>query len=100
LLEGWLSDSQVQILSDSISPRLEQIWIFNSTRKRIEFALHRAKLERDVISLESSTLTVHSVVCKLGTDAIGLIPKLGSMLKQSELRPFLPKRILELCRPW
>jgi hypothetical protein len=100
ILEGWLSDSQIQLFSDVMASRLEQIMVFDCTRQRLESALRRANLERDVISLESSTLTTHSVVCKLGTDAIGLIPKLGSILKKSELRPFLPKRILAECRQW
>jgi hypothetical protein len=100
ILEGWLSDSQIQIFSDAMATRLEQIRVFDCTRQRLESALRRANLERDVISLESNTLTTHSVVCKLGTDAIGLIPKLGSMLRKSELRPFLPKRILADCRQW
>jgi hypothetical protein len=100
ILEGWLSDSQIQIFSDAMATRLEQIRVFDCTRQRLESALRRANLERDVISLQSNTLTTHSVVCKLGTDAIGLIPKLGSMLRKSELRPFLPKRILADCRQW
>jgi len=100
ILEGWLSDSQIQLFSDAMASRLEQIRVFDCTRQRLESALRRANLERDVISLESSTLTTHSVVCKLGTDAIGLIPKLGSVLRKSELRPFLPKRILADCRQW
>lgn len=99
-VEGWLSDSQIQLISDLMALRLEQIRVFDCTRRRLESALRRANLERDVISLESSTLTTHSVVCKLGTDAIGLIPKLGSVLKKSELRPFLPRRILAHCRQW
>jgi hypothetical protein len=99
-LEGWLSDSQIQLFSNLMASRLEQIRVFDCTRPRLESALHRANLERDVISLESSTLTTHSLVCKLGTDAVGLIPKLGSILKRSELRPFLPKRILAHCRQW
>jgi hypothetical protein len=99
-LEGWLSDSQIQLFSDLMASRLEQIRVFDCTRRRLESALRRANLERDVISLESNTLTMHSVVCKLGTDAVGLIPKLGSMLRRSELRPFLPKRILAHCRQW
>jgi hypothetical protein len=35
------------------------------------------------------------VLCKLGTDAVGLIPKLGRYLKSAVLVPFSPKKILE-----
>jgi len=99
-LEGWLADSQIELFSERIASRLDRVQVFDCTRQRLELALRRARLERDVISVESGSLTTHSVVCKLGTDAIGLIPRLGSMLRKSELKPFLPRRILAKCRQW
>jgi hypothetical protein len=100
MLEAWLADSQIKLFSHWITSRLERVQVFDCTRPSLENAIRRANLERDIISVEPSTLTSHSVVCKLGTDAIGLIPKLGSKLRKSELEPFLPKRILKRCRPW
>jgi hypothetical protein len=38
----------------------------------------------------------HAVVCKLGTDAAGLIPKLGRILGRAVLSVFNPRRILGL----
>jgi hypothetical protein len=99
-LEGWLADSQIEFFSELIASRLERVQVLNCTRQRLELAIRKIRLERDVISVEPSTLTTHSVVCKLGTNAIGLIPKLGSVLRKSELKPFIPKRILTKCRQW
>ncbi len=99
-LEGWLADSQIELFSDQIASRLERVQVFDCTRQRVEFALRSVNLERDVISVEPNTLTTHSVVCKLGTNAIGLIPKLGSVLRRSGLMPFLPSRIITRCRQW
>jgi hypothetical protein len=99
-LEAWLADSQIEQFSQLIATRLDSIQVFNSTRQHLDFALQKSNLYRDVISVEPITLTVHRVDCKLGTDAIGLIPKLGSVLRKSELKPFLPRRILTKCRPW
>jgi hypothetical protein len=99
-LEGWLADTQIDLFKEHIDSRLERVQVFNCVRQRLEFALRRANLERDVISVESNTLTTHSVVCKLGTNAIGILPKLGSTLRKSELKPFLPNRILKECRQW
>jgi len=99
-LEGWLADSQIELFSDQIASRLERIQVFDCTRQRIEFALRTLNLQRDVISVEPNTLTTHSVVCKLGTNAIGLIPKLGSVLRRSGMMPFLPGRIVARCRQW
>jgi hypothetical protein len=99
-LEGWLADSEIELFSELIASRLERVKVFNCTRRRLDFALRKADLERDAISVEPNTLTTHSIVCKLGTDAIGLIPKLGIVLRKSELKPFLPRRILAKCRQW
>lgn len=99
-LEGWLADSQIELFSEQIASRLERVQVFDCTRQRVEFALRNANIERDVISVEPNTLTTHSVVCKLGTNAIGLIPKLGSVLRRSVLMPFLPSRIISRCRQW
>jgi len=99
-LEAWLADSQLQQYSEWIRSGLDRIQVFNCSLQEVESAIRRANLERDVISIEPLTLTMHSVLCKLGTDAIGLIPKLGRVLRESELKPFLPKRIRTRCRPW
>lgn len=99
-IEGWLADSQIDLFSELIASRLERLQVYSCTRRRLAFALRKAKLERDVISVESNTLVTQSVVCKLGTNAVGLIPKLGAVLRKSELKPFLPRRILAKCRPW
>jgi hypothetical protein len=99
-IEGWLADSQIDLFSELIASRLERVQVYTCTRRRLAFALHNAGLERDVISVDSNTLTTHSVVCKLGTNAVGLIPKLGAVLRKSELKPFLPRQILAKCRPW
>jgi hypothetical protein len=99
-IEGWLADSQLQQYSEWIGSGLDRIQVFNCSHQEVESAIRRAKLERDIVSTEPMTLTSHSVLCKLGTDGIGLIPKLGRILRESELKPFLPKRIRARCRPW
>jgi len=37
----------------------------------------------------------HAIVCKLGTDAAGLIPKIGKKLWSAKFSVFSPKRIIE-----
>lgn len=100
ILEGWLADSQIDRLASWIATRLDRIQISDSFRREVEYAIKKSTIERDIVAVEPMTLTMHSVVCKLGTDAVGLIPKLGSVLRQRELNPFIPKRIITRCRPW
>ena len=99
-IEAWLSDTQIERLSRWITSGLDRIEIFDCYRQEVEAAILKANLSRDIASADRITLTVQSIVCKLGTDAVGLIPKLGSVLKRQRLRPFIPQRIVARCRPW
>ena len=100
VVAGWFADSQIDRLSSWIAPRLDRIQVYDCYQQEVESAIKKSGLERDVVSIEPQTLTAHSIVCKLGTDAVGLIPKLGSILRKRELKPFIPRRILTRCRPW
>jgi len=100
VLEGWLADEEVRRLSDWVNMGLDRIEAIHCTRTQLDSAVRRAGLERDIISVEPLTLTVHSAICKLGTDAVGLIPKLGGVLRGSILKPFLPRKIMARCRRW
>lgn len=99
-IEGWFADSHIEGLSSWIASNLDRIQISDCYRQEAESAIKKSNIERDIVAIEPVTLTAQSVVCKLGTDAIGLIPKLGSVLRKRELQPFIPKKILTRCRPW
>jgi hypothetical protein len=97
---AWLSDKQIDLFSSWITTGLDRILVFECYRQAAEAAVVQAHLSRDIIEVEPITLTLQSVECKLGTDAVGLIPKLGRILRKQKLRPFLPKKIIGRCRPW
>ena len=99
-IEGWLADSFIDRLDDWIKTGLDRIMAFECFRKEAESSVLKAHLTRDVITVDSLGLTVQSFVCKLGTDAVGLIPKLGHILRNQPLKPFQPKKITSRCRPW
>jgi hypothetical protein len=99
-IEGWLADSQIERFSSLIATGLDRIQITDCFRHEAENAVKKSRSERDTVTIESETLTTHSIVCKLGTDAVGLIPKLGKILRNRKLDPFIPRRILMRCRPW
>ena len=100
LVEGWLADAQIKSLSEEIVAGLQCVRIYHCTRMQVEYAVKRANLERDIVTIDSPTITTQSVVCKLGTDAVGLIPRLGSVLRKSQLEPFIPTRVISRCREW
>ena len=99
-LEAWLSDREIGRLARWITTGLDRIQAFDCYRQEAESVVVKTHSTRDVIAVESITLTIQSIVCKLGTDAVGLIPKLGHVLLKQKLRPFLPKKIIGQCRPW
>jgi len=98
--EGWLSDSQISLFSDWVVCGLERVQVFDCLPRQLNYAVRESHLEGDIISTEQLSLTTHSVVCKVGTNAVGVIPRLGSILRRSKLVPFVPKRIEERCRAW
>ncbi len=100
ILTGWLADSQVDSFSGWIRSGLDHVIIFNCTIEQLDSAIRETRLERDIVAVESLTLTTHVVVCKLGTDGVGLIPKLGGLLRKSEIKLFIPKRILTISHSW
>jgi len=99
-IEGWLSDSFLDTIADWVGKGLDRIQVFECFKKEAESAVLEAHLSRDVIAVEPITLTTQSIVCKLGTDAVGLIPKIGRILRKQPLKPFQPKKITSRCRPW
>ncbi len=100
VIGGMLADAQIDLFRDWITSGLERVLVFGCLGKHLEFAVRKANLTRDLVSTEWLTLTTHSLMCKLGTNAVGLIPKLGKILRKSQLEPFIPKRIIETCREW
>ena len=99
-IEGWLSDRFVDGVAAWVTTGLDRILVLECFRKEVELAVLKAHLTRDVLAVRSMTLTSQSVLCKLGTDAVGLIPKLGHFLRKQPLKPFQPKKISSRCRPW
>jgi len=62
----------------------DRINVNNATRAQIHAALKRSRHARDVYAIERLGILEHSIVCKKGTDAPGLIPQIGPYL-ESEL---------------
>ena len=93
-VKAWLSEAQVSMFSRWIRDRFDRLIVLGSLFSDVERALKLSRHTRDIIRVESLGLLEQALLCKLGTDAVGLIPKLGRYLKQSVLVPFSPKKIL------
>jgi hypothetical protein len=92
-LEVELSETQLARFSEWISSNLDRLIVLGANRIEIMQAVERAKHFRDVVRIETLGPLEHAVLCKLGTDAVGLMPKLGPYLRLASLTPFSPAKI-------
>ena len=96
IVEAILSERQLSLFKSWISYRFDRLIILGSLFSDVEKAIKASRHSRDIIKIESLGFFEHVVLCKLGTDAVGLIPKLGRQLKSGVLVPFSPKKILKI----
>jgi len=72
---------------------LDRLFILGTSLSGIELAVEEAGFDRDVVNVEPLGGFEYAVVCKLGTDAVGLIPRIGKNLRNASLAVFSPRRI-------
>jgi len=92
-VEAQLQDSQIhrfELWRDSL---LDRLLVIGASQAEVDEAITHAGLERDVIEVEALGTFEHALVCKLGTDAAGLIGAIGRMLRKAKFTVFNPKRI-------
>jgi hypothetical protein len=92
-IEAELSSRQVRKYMVWRESLLDRLVVLGSPLHKINMTLEHAKLDRDVIDVEPLGLLEHALTCKLGTDAAGLIPKIGRNLKNAKFAVFNPKRL-------
>jgi hypothetical protein len=92
-IEAELSTRQVEKYDSWQESLLDRLIVLGSSAYEVKMALERARLERDIISVESLGMFEHALVCKLGTDAAGLISKIGRNLKSAKFAVFNPRKI-------
>ncbi len=100
-VEAKLSEAQLSYIAEWMRSYLDRLLVLGAKVSDVEDAIKRSKHSRDIIKIESLGLLEHAVECKLGTDAVGLIPKLGPFLSTATLVPFCPRKIREfISRPF
>jgi len=97
-VEAALSEEQLSQITGWIHSNLDRLIVLGATTSDVEDAIKRSRHVRDVIKVESLGLLEHAVLCKLGTEARGLMPKFGPMLPHAVLAPFSPRKIREFIR--
>jgi len=95
-IEGALSENQLSQYKNWTNSLLDRIIILGASEEDVHLALKRAKCYRDITEIELLGVFEYAAACKLGTDAIGLVPKIGRNLQNTILTIFDAKRVLML----
>lgn len=96
LVEAQLSEAQLSQTTRWISFHLDRLVVLGAPLSDVEHAVRASKHFRDVINIETLGLLEHVILCKLGTDALGLIPELGRFLPNAAFAPLRPREIQRL----
>jgi len=60
---------------------LDRLIVLRVSNELVTSTLERTRLDRDVVEVEALGLFEHALTCKLGTDATGLIPRVGRYMR-------------------
>jgi hypothetical protein len=92
-IKAELSTRQVKQYEDWQESLLDRLIVLGSSLYEVKRTLEQAKLSRDVISVEPLGMFEYALTCKLGTDAVGLISRIGRILKNAKFAVFNTKRL-------
>ncbi len=92
VLEAELSAGQVEKLQMWQQSLLDRLVILRASKDLVSTTLARTRLERDVIDVEALGLFEFALTCKLGTDAAGLIPRVGRYMRYAVFSVFNAKK--------
>ena len=94
--QAELSSAQIEKIREWQQSLLDRLIVLGATAVEIDEVVRRTRLERDVIDVERLGLFEYSLTCKLGTDAAGLISRMGRYMRNSVFVVFSPRRTAEL----
>jgi hypothetical protein len=95
-VEAELTEKQQELYRNWTDMLLDRLIIVQASADNIKLALKHGGLTRDVVDIEPLGFFEHAVICKLGTDARGLIPRIGRNLKEAAFAVFSPRRIMRI----
>jgi hypothetical protein len=89
-----LASEQVEKLKGWQQSLLDRLIILRAPKDLVTSTLERTHLDRDVIDVEQLGFFEFALTCKLGTEARGLIPRLGRYMRNAVFVVFSSKRSL------
>ncbi|HVO36920.1 MAG TPA: DUF2110 family protein [Candidatus Acidoferrum sp.] len=93
-IEAALSEGQLALYRSWTKSLLDRLLILGASFNEVLVALKRAHYDREIAKIEPLGMFEHAVACKLGTDATGLIPKIGRNLRKAGFSVYNPRKIM------
>ncbi|MEM2767659.1 MAG: DUF2110 family protein [Candidatus Bathyarchaeia archaeon] len=94
-VEAEMAEEQLRLYRKWAKTLLDRLIVIGASKEEVKNALKDSRSQGDIVEVESLGLFEHAIVCKLGTDSVGLIPKVGKKLPSAALTPFIPKKLLD-----
>lgn len=94
--DAELSEQQLRLFTSWLRASLDRLMVVGARFQDVDHAVKASKHFRDVVKIESLGLLEHAILCKIGTDAVGLIPAIGRYLRTATFAPFSPRKILRI----
>jgi hypothetical protein len=95
VIEAALSEGQLALYRSWTRSLLDRLVILGASRNEVLAALKKAHYDREIANIEPLGMFEHAVVCKLGTDAAGLVPKVGRNLRKAVFSVYNPRKIVD-----
>ena len=86
-----ITDEQESYLKDWNRYPFDRVVVIGAFNNQVRKAIKKSRLSRDIIRLDPLSFTTSLLTCKLGTDAPGVIFKLGQELRHAKLFSFIPR---------
>lgn len=96
VLQCELSPDQVEKFSSWRLSLLDRLIVLRASKDLVSSVLDRTKLYRDIIDVETLGMFEYALTCKLGTDARGVIPRVGRYMRNVVFVVFDAKRAFSL----
>jgi hypothetical protein len=94
-LKAEIAPELVEKLKSWQQSLLDRLIILRANKELVDEALERTHLERDVIEVEQLGFFEFSLTCKLGTEARGLIPRVGRYMRNAVFIVFNSKKSID-----
>lgn len=92
-VDAELSSAQLAKFKVWRESLLDRLLVLGSPLSRIRATVEHTGLNRDILNIEPLGALACALTCKLGTDAAGLIPKLGRRLRNARFTVFDPEKL-------